>query len=117
MKYVSTRGNAEVLEFEDAVLAGLARDGGLYVPESWPEFSDEDIADLAGLPYAEVAARVILPFTGGAIEHDELLNLVDRAYADFAHRAIVPVRQMTADHWLMELFHGPTLASKTWRCR
>ncbi len=112
MKYVSTRGNAEVLEFEDAVLAGLARDGGLYVPENWPEFSDDDIADLAGLPYAEVATRVMLPFTGGAIEHDELRDLIDRAYADFAHRAIVPVRQITEDHWLMELFHGPTLAFK-----
>ena len=112
MKYVSTRGNAEVLDFEDAVLAGLARDGGLYVPEVWPELTDDEIADLAGLPYAEVAARVMLPFTGGAIEFEELRDLIDRAYADFVHRAIVPVRQMTADHWLMELFHGPTLAFK-----
>lgn len=112
MKYVSTRGTAEVLGFEDAVLAGLARDGGLYVPEVWPEFSDEEVAAFAGLSYGEAATRVMMPFTGGAIEHETLRGLIDQAYSGFAHRAIVPMSQISENHWLMELFHGPTLAFK-----
>ncbi|MCL4132195.1 UNVERIFIED_CONTAM: hypothetical protein GTU68_007581, partial [Idotea baltica] len=112
VKYVSTRGTADVLGFEDAVLAGLARDGGLYVPQAWPEFSDEEIAAMAGQPYDEVAARVLLPFTGGAMDHDGLRALVVEAYAGFAHRGIVPLVQMDHQNWLMELFHGPTLAFK-----
>lgn len=112
MRYVSTRGKAPALEFEDVLLAGLARDGGLYVPESWPEFSEGQIAELAGLPYAEAAARVIAPFTGDDIGEAELLDILEDAYATFSHTAVAPLVQLAPNRWLLELFHGPTLAFK-----
>lgn len=112
MRYVSTRGNAPALEFEDVLLAGLARDGGLYVPESWPQFTAPEIAGLAGLPYAEAAARVIAPFTGDDIGETELLAILQEAYAGFSHTAVAPLVQLAPGRWLLELFHGPTLAFK-----
>lgn len=112
MRYVSTRGNAPTLGFEDVMLAGLARDGGLYVPESWPAFSADDIAGLAGLPYAEAAARVIVPFTGDDMDDAELLDILREAYATFSHDAVAPLVQLGPNRWLLELFHGPTLAFK-----
>ncbi len=112
MRYISTRGAAPVLGFEETLLAGLARDGGLYVPESWPTFSADELRALAGLPYPELAARVMLPFLGGALEPDAFSALVADAYASFDHAAVTPLVQLDSGLWLLELFHGPTLAFK-----
>lgn len=112
MKYVSTRGEAPALDFAGVTLAGLASDGGLYVPESWPQFSRDEIAALAGLSYAETAARVLAKFTGGVLDEAELLDLCKQAYGRFAHDAVTPLVQLDHRHWLLELFHGPTLAFK-----
>lgn len=110
MRYVSTRGQAPVLNFEQAMLSGLARDGGLYLPETIPAFSG--LNDLDGLPYAEVAFRVIRPFTGDSFSDAELRGAIDRAYARIEHTAKAPLRQLASGHHLLELFHGPTLAFK-----
>ena len=112
MKYVSTRGQAPVLGFEDVLLAGLARDGGLYVPQSWPQFSKDEIRAMRGLPYSEIAVRVMLPFLGGAIAEDEFRAIVEDAYATFDHAAVTPLVQLDQRTWVLELFHGPTLAFK-----
>ena len=112
MKYVSTRGQAPTLEFDDVLISGLARDGGLYVPGAWPQFSAEDIAGLKGLNYAETALRVMTPFTAGAIAEDDLARLIGDAYRDFDDPDIAPLKALGENEWLMELFHGPTLAFK-----
>ncbi len=112
MKYVSTRGAAPALAFDDVLLTGLARDGGLYVPESWPAFTPDDIRALAGLPYAEAAFRVMPPFVGDALGDADLKAIAEAAYAGFGHPAVAPLKQLDAGLWLMELFHGPTLAFK-----
>lgn len=112
MRYVSTRGAAPALGFDDVLLAGLAADGGLYVPESWPRFAEGELAAMAGLPYAELAARVMAPYLGQCIPAGDFAALVKDAYAGFGHPAVVPLRQLGPRLWLMELFHGPTLAFK-----
>ena len=112
MRYVSTRGTAPRLGFEQVTLAGLAADGGLYVPEAWPALSRDEIAVLAGLSYVETAVRVMRPFVGDALDEDELRALCVQAYGRFAHRAVTPLAQLDERHWLLELFHGPTLAFK-----
>ncbi|RKF20988.1 threonine synthase [Altericroceibacterium spongiae] len=112
MDYISTRGSAPALDFEGVTLAGLASDGGLYVPREWPRFSAEDIAAFRGLPYAELATRVMWPFVKGSLSEDRLRALCESAYGSFAHDAVTPLTQFTEQHWLLELFHGPTLAFK-----
>jgi threonine synthase len=112
MRYVSTRGEAPVLGFADVTLAGLARDGGLYVPESWPLFSSDAIASVAGRPYAEVAVEVIRPFVAGAVADADLARMAREAYDTFRHPAVVPLVQYGPNCFLAELFHGPTLAFK-----
>jgi threonine synthase len=112
VRYVSTRGEAPPLGFMDVTLAGLARDGGLYVPETWPRLSPETIAGFAGCPYAEVAVEVIRPFVGDSISEADLSRLAREAYGTFRHPAVVPVAQFGASTFLLELFHGPTLAFK-----
>lgn len=112
MDYISTRGSAPTLDFAGATLAGLASDGGLYVPRQWPRFSADEIAALAGLPYAELAARVMQPFVGDCLTPQRLRELTEQAYGRFAHKAVTPLRQLDEQHWLLELFHGPTLAFK-----
>ena len=112
MHYVSTRGEAPTLGFADAMLAGLARDGGLYVPHGLPHWSPSDIRTLAGLSYAEAATRIILPFTGGDVGEAELGAMAREAYAGFRHAARAPVAQIDDNLFLAELFHGPTLAFK-----
>ena len=112
MRYISTRGGAPAVDFTEALLAGLAPDGGLYVPETWPGFRADEIAAFAGAPYAEVAAAVLSRFAGDALTAAEALDASQKAYAGFAHRAVTPLRQLDADLWLLELFHGPTLAFK-----
>ncbi|NOX41475.1 MAG: threonine synthase [Alphaproteobacteria bacterium] len=112
MKYISTRGQAPVLSFEQAMLTGLARDGGLYVPESWPTLSADEIAAFAGLPYEEVAFRVMKPFIGDAFDDDEFHAIIQRAYQGFNHEARCPIVQIGENNFLLELHHGPTLAFK-----
>ncbi|MFQ6549141.1 threonine synthase [Aestuariibius sp. 2305UL40-4] len=112
MRYISTRGDAPVLGFEEAMLTGLARDGGLYVPEDIPQLSEAEIADLAGRSYEEAAFRVMWPFLGGAFGEDQFRELIANAYGGFGHAARAPLVQLGPGHFLLELFHGPTLAFK-----
>ncbi len=112
MDYISTRGEAPTLGFDDVLLAGLARDGGLYVPKTWPKLAPDVIAALAGRPFAEVAVEVIHPFVGDALSRDELLHMAKEAYARFGHAAVTPLTQIAPNRFVLELFHGPTLAFK-----
>ncbi|MDQ2954417.1 MAG: threonine synthase, partial [Pseudomonadota bacterium] len=112
MRYLSTRGEAPPLGFIDATLAGLARDGGLYVPETWPRFSPQTIASFAGRPYAEVAVEVIRPYVGDSVTEGELSRIAREAYGVFRHPAVAPLVQLGVSNFLLELFHGPTLAFK-----
>jgi threonine synthase len=112
MRYVSTRGQAPVLSFGEAMLTGLARDGGLYVPETIPQMTKADIAALAGLSYEDIAFRVMRPFVGDTFTDPEFRGAIDRAYAGFGHTARAPLVQLAPNHFLLELFHGPTLAFK-----
>src|SRR6266851_7943947 len=113
--YISTRdrrSRPERLSFGEMLLAGLARDGGLYVPVEWPRFDADRVRALAGRSYAEIAIAVVAPFIGDEIEAAALGRLVDAAYAGFGHAAVAPLKQLAPDLWLLELFHGPTLAFK-----
>ena len=112
MRYVSTRGQAAALDFREVTLAGLASDGGLYVPETWPTFTQREIAALAGLSYVDTAVAVMAPFVGETMTRDELKALCAQAYGRFSHAAVTPLVQLDHDQWLLELFHGPTLAFK-----
>jgi threonine synthase len=112
LDYVSTRGTAPVLGFDDVLLAGLARDGGLYLPRVWPSFSAAEIRAMRGLSYPELAARVMRPFMAGSVAEGDLDRLCAESYAGFAHPAVAPLRQLGTDQWVLELFHGPTLAFK-----
>jgi threonine synthase len=112
MDYISTRGNAPVLDFEGATLAGLASDGGLYVPREWPRFTAAQITAMRGLPYAELAAKIMAPFVGDSLTPERLLELTRQAYGRFNHAAVTPLKQFDEQQWLLELFHGPTLAFK-----
>ncbi len=112
MEYISTRGSAPALDFAGATLAGLASDGGLYVPREWPRFTEAEIAAMAGLPYAELAARIMQPFIGDSLHPERLRELTTAAYGRFAHQAVTPLKQLDEQQWLLELFHGPTLAFK-----
>lgn len=111
-RYISTRGEAPELGFCDVMLTGLARDGGLYVPAAWPQLSTEAIAGFFGRPYWEVAVDVIRPFAAGEISDAELGRMANEAYSTFRHPAVVPLRQMSPHQFVLELFHGPTLAFK-----
>ncbi len=112
MHYLSTRGEAPSLGFAEAMLAGLARDGGLYVPEALPRLEPGAIASFAGRSYAEVAVEVIRPFTGGAIAEADLARMAREAYGSFRHPAVAPLSQLGPNTFMLELFHGPTLAFK-----
>ena len=112
MKYISTRGTAPVLDFEGAMMSGLARDGGLYLPQHFPTFSAEDLRSLRGKPFAEVAFAVARRFVGGVIPDDQLKPIIDLAYSTFSHDSITPLKQLGSNLFLLELFHGPTIAFK-----
>ncbi len=112
MKYVSTRGQAPALGFSEILLAGLASDGGLYLPQSWPTMSPDAIAALAGQPYADAAFAVIQPFVAGEIGDEDLHAMCRASYAGFRHSAVAPLVQIAPSEWVLELFHGPTLAFK-----
>jgi len=117
VKYISTRGQAPELGFEDVLLTGLARDGGLYIPAVWPSFSADKIRSFRGKPYADVAFEVMKPFVcapeaEGGIPEADFAEIVHKAYSSFRHKAVVPLNQLDSNEWLLELFHGPTLAFK-----
>ena len=112
MQYVSTRGSADPLDFEGALLSGLAPDGGLYVPTAWPQLHKDSINDLRGLSYAETAFRIIRPFVGDTFAPNQLKDLIAQAYDQIGHDAKCPLVQIGDNHFLCELFHGPTLAFK-----
>jgi len=112
MRYVSTRGQAPDLNFDEVLLSGLARDGGLYVPAEWPQIAAADWRAMRGLSYVELATRIMLPFVGEVLSEEELSDLCSDAYAGFDHDAVAPLKQLDANSWVMELFHGPTLAFK-----
>src|SRR6201991_1652899 len=111
-RYISTRGEAPALGFCDVMLAGLARDGGLYVPEVWPQLTAETIAGFFGRPYWEVAVDVIKTFAAGENSDADLGRMANEAYATFRHPAVVPLDQAGPNQFVLELFHGPTLAFK-----
>lgn len=112
MRYVSTRGQSPAVGFVDAILAGLAPDGGLYVPEEWPTLTHSQIAAFAGKPYAHVATEILTRFVGDEIPRETLAEMCDEAYGTFTHAAVVPVKQLYPGGFLAELFHGPSLAFK-----
>ncbi len=112
MKYISTRGEAPELGFEDVLLTGLARDGGLYVPRTWPHLSPGELRALRGRSYEDVAYAVMAPFTASAIPATEFRRMIAAAYENFGHPAVAPLHQIDDNQWLLELFHGPTLAFK-----
>ncbi len=112
MNFVSTRGDAPKLGFRDAMLTALARDGGLYVPETWPEISPATIRAMAGKPYADVAKTVLAPFVEDEIAEADFHRMIDEAYATFHHPAVTPLVQTGSNEWILELFHGPTMAFK-----
>jgi threonine synthase len=112
MRYISTRGEAPSLDFVDVMLAGLARDGGLYVPERWPTIDRATVGKLAGKPYAEVAVEVIRPFVGDGIAEADLARMAREAYGSFRHPAVAPLTQLDPRLFVLELFHGPTPAFK-----
>ncbi|CAH1648828.1 MULTISPECIES: threonine synthase [unclassified Chelatococcus] len=112
MLHVSTRGEAPVIGFTEALLAGLARDGGLYVPENWPALSGQEIAGFAGRTYEDIAATVVGRLTDGDMPDDVLAGMINDAYATFRHPAVCPLVQLDDNLFVLELFHGPTLAFK-----
>ena len=112
MEYISTRGNAPTLDFENVLLAGLASDGGLYVPDKLPKFSREDIASWQGLAYDELAFKILKPFVSGAIPDDTFQEILKDTYATFDHSDVAPLVPLNDNEWVLELFHGPTLAFK-----
>ena len=112
MHYISTRGQAPIVDFKGALLAGLASDGGLYVPSEIPPFSPPEIAAMAGLSYPALALKIMTPFIGDSFDQPTLKTMIDRAYGSFRHAAIAPLTQLSHNHFLLELFHGPTLAFK-----
>jgi threonine synthase len=112
MRFISTRGGVEPKTFEDVILTGLAPDGGLFVPEQLPQFSQQEIASWAGLSYQDLALKVMTPFVDGAIPPQDLKKLIDDSYSTFRHSGIAPLVQTGHNEWIMELFHGPTLAFK-----
>jgi threonine synthase len=112
LQYISTRGQAPSLDFEGALMTGLARDGGLFVPAEWPAFDRAAIARLAGRAYVDAAAAVMQPFAGACLPQDEFREIIAKAYSGFAHPAVAPLVQLGPNLWLLELFHGPTLAFK-----
>jgi threonine synthase len=112
MQFVSTRGRSPALGFSDAILAGLAADGGLYLPAEWPRLSHDEIAALAGKPYWQVAQAIIGRFSAGDVPESVLAGIVEAAYRDFRHESVAPLVELAPNHFVLELFHGPTLAFK-----
>ncbi|MDG1004067.1 MAG: hypothetical protein P8N58_04250, partial [Emcibacteraceae bacterium] len=108
MKYISTRGKAPDLNFENVILTGLARDGGLYLPQSWPSFSNTQIKAMQGKSYQEIAFTVMSPYVCPEISESDFNDLIKRAYSSFRDDEIAPLSQIDNNEWILELFHGPT---------
>jgi threonine synthase len=118
LRYISTRGGAPALSFDEVLLAGLAPDGGLYVPDAVPAIDAATWSAWRTLPYAKLAAAVMKPFVGGAISDADLAAIAAESYRGFDHAAVAPLKQFDTDLWVMELFHEPPPSpSRTWRCR
>ena len=115
-KYVSTRGGVQPRGFSDAMLAGLAEDGGLFVPDRWPQLSQSSISGMAGRPYEDIAAEVMLPFIGGDFSEEEFRSLVDEAYSEFNHPARCPLVRLTPAYFFLSSFTGRPWRSRTLRC-
>ena len=111
MRYISTRGEAPALSFDEVLLAGLASDGGLYLPETWPQIAPAELEAMAGLGYAELAVRVMAPYVNGAIAEDDFAEIAAATYAGFDHAEVAPLVALGPDEYLLELFHGPTSCS------
>jgi len=112
MKFISTRANAPELDFEDVIITGLATDGGLYVPDVWPQISPDQIRSFAARPYCDVAYEIMAPFIDGTVDDVIFKDILEQSYATFRHPAVVPLREMRPNEWILELFHGPTFAFK-----
>ena len=112
MKYISTRGGGQPKSFEEVILTGLAPDGGLYVPAQLPHFSRQEIASWSSLSYQELALKIISPFVDGAIPEHDLEKIIAKSYSTFRHDDIAPLVKTGDNEWILELFHGPTLAFK-----
>ena len=112
MKYISTRGQSETLNFEEVLMKGLASDKGLYMPETWPKFSYEEISEFSNLSYQELAYKLINPFIGSSLKSNELKNIIEKSYSSFSNIEITPLTKISKEEYLLELFHGPTLAFK-----
>ena len=112
MKYISTRGDTEKLGFKDVFLSGLAPDGGLFLPESYPCFSASKIASFQNMSYQEICFEVVFPFVQEDISSEKLKEIIAKSYQSFSHKAITPLKQLDSNLWLLELFHGPTFAFK-----
>ena len=112
MEYISTRGRATALSFEPTLLAGLASDGGLYVPDHWPRLSHQTLESFQGAPFQQVAKTVLVPFLGADVAPERFAEIIDDAYASFSRDDVAPLVPLDAGHYLLELFHGPTLAFK-----
>jgi len=112
MKYISTRGGCPPQSFEQVLLTGLAPDGGLFVPDSLPELSADEIRSWQDLDYADLALKIVTPFIGDEIEGSALSNIIRQSYAEFDHPDVAPLTNLAANEWLLELYHGPTLAFK-----
>ena len=112
MKYVSTRGEAQELDFEDVMLTGLARDGGLYLPKEWPKFTDKDLSNMAGSSYEEIAFTVMKPFIGSTFSDEEFKKIIKNAYHNFETEVRCPLLRLSDNTFLLELYYGPTLAFK-----
>jgi threonine synthase len=112
MKYISTRGKAPILGFQDIVMEGLALDGGLYLPEKFPKIPHRSIRALRGKSYKEIAKAVVWAFIENEIEYSDFEKIVDESYSTFHHAAVCPLVQIAPNEFILELFHGPTLAFK-----
>ncbi len=112
MRYISTRGQVDDMTFEDVLISGLAKDGGLFVPKIWPRISEDEIYSFEKQSYQDIAFKVMRPFTGDTFSNNEFRLMIETAYSSFNHSAVCPLTQLESNHFLLELFHGPTLAFK-----
>ena len=112
ISYISTRGDSSVLSFKDVIFEGLAPDGGLYVPKYWPTIDNEKIESFSAMTYQQIAYEVISLFVDDSIGEENLKNIINTSYSSFSNKEITPIRKISDNHYLLELFHGPTYAFK-----
>ncbi|MDA0763609.1 MAG: threonine synthase [Proteobacteria bacterium] len=112
INYLSTRGGESSLQYEDVLLSGLARDGGLFMPEEWPNFSHSELNEMKKLSYSELAATIMTPFIQPSLNYNEVLKICNEIYSKFTNDEVAPLKKMEDNLFVLELFHGPTLAFK-----